>query len=71
MKHIRSWQERVNEGDSIFAKATALEAEVAELRELIHKAYQEAFYALSSPTPEVLMTKVVGIMRMLMIRPPQ
>lgn len=37
MKHIRSWQERVNEGDSIFAKATALEAEVAELRAYIEE----------------------------------
>lgn len=35
MKHIKTWRERVNEGDSIFAKATALEAEVAELRAYI------------------------------------
>jgi len=35
MKHIKSWQERVNHGDSIYAKATALECEVAELRAAI------------------------------------
>lgn len=35
MKHIKTWQERVEHGSSIYAKASALEIEVDEL--LLHE----------------------------------
>ena len=32
MTNIKTWQERVEHGSSIYAKASALECEIAELR---------------------------------------
>lgn len=49
MKHIRSWQERVNEGDSIFAKASALEAEIVELRAYIKELEKPHRYRTPAP----------------------